>query len=184
MSATAPPLITAEELLLRPDDGLRHELVRGELRTMTPAGSEHGAIGAHLLGLMSRCVHDRRLGRLFNADTGFLIARQPDTVRAPDIAFVGGERARAPLPAGYYAGAPDLAVEIVSPSDRAGDVEEKVKDWLQAGCREVWVVSPRLKTIAIHRSSAEGCVLTAQDTLESPELLPGFSCTVAEVFVV
>jgi Uma2 family endonuclease len=125
-----------------------------------------------------------KTGRLFNADTGFLIARQPDTVRAPDIAFVGKERGKAPLPVGYFPGAPDLAVEIVSPSDRVGDVDEQVKDWLHAGCQEVWVVSPRLETIAIHRSSTDIRVLTAQDRLESPELLPGFSCSVAEVFAV
>ena len=155
MTATAPPLVTAEELFVRPDDGLRHELVRGELRTITAAGSEHGAIGAFLLGLLANCVHRQKLGRLFNADTGFLIARQPDTVRSPDVAFLGGERGKALLPPGYYPGALDLAVEIVSPHDRADAVQEKVQDWLRAGCREVWVVSPRHKTIAIHRPHAD-----------------------------
>ena len=182
MSATASPLVTAEELFVRPDDGMRHELVRGELRTMTPAGSEHGAIGAFLLGKLAYCVQQQKLGRLFNADTGFLIARQPDTVRSPDLAFVGGERGRRPMPTSFYPGAPDLAVEIVSPHDRADAVQAKVQDWLRAGCFEVWVVSPRLKTIEIFRSTTNVRVLTELDMLESPDLLPGFSCSVAEVF--
>jgi Uma2 family endonuclease len=182
MGATSTPLLSAEELLLRPNDGLLHELVRGELRSMTPAGSEHGAIGAWLLGRMARCVQDQQLGRLFNSDTGFLIASSPDTVRSPHVAFLGGDRGRASLPPGYYPGAPDLAVEVVSPHDRLDEVEEKVQDWLRAGRREVWVVSPRLKTVAVHRAPSDIQVLTSQDTLESPELLPGFACRVAEVF--
>ncbi|MFO0899005.1 MAG: Uma2 family endonuclease [Pirellulales bacterium] len=182
MSATAPPLVTAEELWLRPDDGLRHELVRGELRTMTPAGSQHGLTIGYLHTLLGPHIKQRQLGHLFGAETGFVIFRGPDTVRAPDLAFICRDRAINAVPAGYFPGAPDLAIEVLSPNDRARDVDEKVQDWLRAGCREVWVVSPRLKTVAIHRSNADVRVLSLEETLESPELLPGFTCQVSEVF--
>jgi Uma2 family endonuclease len=182
MSATATPLTTADELLVRPGDGLRHELIRGEVRSMTPAGSEHGLIIGDLHTLLGPHVKQRQLGYLFGAETGFVLARSPDTVRAPDLAFVCRGRVSGPMPAGYFPGAPDLAVEVLSPSDRVDEVDEKVQHWLQAGCREVWVVSPRLKAITIHRSPTDIRVLTAQDALESPELLPGFACGVAEVF--
>jgi Uma2 family endonuclease len=182
MGAISPNLVSADDLFALPEDGLKHELVRGELRTMTPAGSEHGAIGARLLGRLALPVLDQRLGQLFNADTGFLIARNPDTVRAPDVAFVARERLAEPLPEGFFPGPPDLAVEVVSPSDRLAEVEGKVQDWLQAGCREVWVVSPRSRRITVYRSASDIRVLSANDTLASAELLPGFACRVAEVF--
>jgi len=182
MSATAQPLVTVEELWLRPDDGLRHELVRGELRTMTPAGAEHGLIAGNLLTSIGTHALQHNLGRVLGADPGFVLQRNPDSVRAPDVAFVTAARLPAPLPRGYFPGPPDLAVEVVSPNDRLHELEAKVQDWLRAGCREVWVVSPRLKTIAIHRPRADVLVLTEADTLESSELLPGFACSVAEVF--
>ncbi len=147
---------------------------------MTPAGSEHGALGAQLLLRLGRVVEDQRLGRLFNADTGFVIARNPDTVRSPDVAFVAQSRVIEPLPEGFYPGPPDLAVEIVSPSDRSADVEEKVQDWLQAGCREVWVVRPRLQQVSIYRLGSKQ-ILEAAGIVTS-DLLPGFSCSVAELF--
>lgn len=177
MSASTPHLFSAQDLFARPEDGLRHELVRGELRTMTPAGSEHGALGAHLLLRLGRVVEDHHLGRLFNADTGFVIARNPDTVRSPDVAFVTQSRLIDPLPEGFYPGPPDLAVEIVSPSDRNSEVEEKAQDWLRAGCREVWVVRPRMQLISIFRGG-DARILEAGEVVVS-DLLPGFSCDVA-----
>jgi Uma2 family endonuclease len=111
-----------------------------------------------------------------------LIGQDPDTVRAPDIAFVTAARLSEPVPQGYFSGPPDLAVEVVSPHDRVSEVEEKVQDWLDAGCREVWVVSPRFRRITVYRSPTDIRVLTAGDVLESAELLPGFSCRVGEVF--
>ncbi len=149
---------------------------------MTPAGSEHGAIAGGLHTRIGWHVMQQSLGKVLGADPGFVIQRNPDTVRAPDIAFISSARLVRPLPLGYYPGAPDLAVAVISPHDRADEVERKAQDWLQAGCREVWVVSPRLKAITIHRSPTDIRVLTAQDALESPELLPGFACRVAEVF--
>jgi Uma2 family endonuclease len=178
--STTSPIVSAQDLFALPEDGRRYELVRGELRTMTPAGSGHGALGADLLLRLGRPVVDQQLGRLFNADTGFLIARSPDTVRSPDLAFVSNARLIDPLPEGFYPGPPDLAVEIVSPSDRTIAVDEKVQDWLRAGCQEVWIVRPRQRQVSVHRLGEDPRVLDATDILATPQL-PGFSCGVAEL---
>src|SRR5205809_1033422 len=119
-------LITAEALVALPDDGQRHELVRGELRTMAADGAEHGMVAGRVFGKLYAHVDPHGLGDLFAAETGFLIARQPDTVRAPDVAIVmAGRLAAARPPSGFAALAPDLVVEVVSPFDTAAAVEEK-----------------------------------------------------------
>src|SRR5919206_2667519 len=116
--ATQRRLMTAEELWRMPDDGQRHELIAGELTTMPPSGFEHGRLTARLTASLSRHVRTHGLGEVLAAETGFLLARDPDLVRAPDVAFVSRERvAAAGEVAGYCPGAPDLAVEVVSPND-------------------------------------------------------------------
>ena len=149
---------------------------------MAPAGSQHGLTIGYLHTLLGPHIKQWQLGHLFGAETGFVIFRGPDTVRAPDLAFICRDRVVGSVPAGYFPGTPDLAIEVLSPNDRTREVDEKVQDWLRAGCREVWVVSPRLKTVAIHRPHADVRVLTADETLASPELLPGFACQVSEAF--
>jgi Uma2 family endonuclease len=149
---------------------------------MAPAGSEHGIVAGRLHTRLGQHVLSHKLGEVLGADAGFLIGRGPDTVRAPDVAFVTAARLSEPVPQGYFPGPPDLAVEVVSPHDRVCEVEEKVQDWLEAGCREVWVVSPRFRRITVYRSPTGIRVLSAGDMLESAELLPGFSCPVAEAF--
>src|SRR4051794_34668142 len=106
-------LLTADDLLRLPDDGMRHELIRGELRTMPPAGGEHGIIALEIGSLLREFVRRHHLGFVFAAETGFKIASNPDTVRAPDVAFVSLDRLKEPA-RGYLALAPDLAVEVVS----------------------------------------------------------------------
>jgi Uma2 family endonuclease len=116
------------------------------------------------------------------AETGFQISRDPDTVRAPDVAFVRAERLPAAEPLGFFPGAPDLAVEVLSPSDRAGEVLAKVQDWLEAGCRAVWVVDPHTQTISDYRSRSEVVVFSGADTLTGGTVLPGFSVSLPEIF--
>jgi len=111
---------TADELLRLPDDGYRYELVRGELRKMSPAGSRHGVVAAAIIGSLAPFVREHSLGKVFTSETGFLIQRDPDTVRAPDCAFVQTERF-IDTP-GYFPGAPDLAVEVISPGDSYSEV--------------------------------------------------------------
>lgn len=175
------PVTTAKQLLECPDLG-RCELVRGELIMMSPAGEEHGWLVANLSASLTVFVRQHGLGRVYAGDTGFHIARDPDTVRAPDVAFVRAERAGDKPAARFFPGAPDLAVEILSPSDRAGEVLAKVHDWLDAGCRAVWLVDPRTRTVTAYRSRTRITVLGVDDQLSGEDVVDGFSMQVAEIF--
>ena len=171
---------TAEELLRATEIG-RCELVRGELKTMIPPGAEHGRVAMRLAVPIASHVGLHGLGTVFAAETGFLLARDPDTVRAPDIAFVGAGRPAVPA-RGYYPGAPDLAVEVLSPDDRPGYVNEKIAEWLEAGARAVWVVDPGARTVAVHAPGREPATFGRGDTLRGGTTLPGFAFAVTEVF--
>jgi Uma2 family endonuclease len=175
--------VTAEQLLRMPDDGYRYELLAGELRKMTPANWRHATVVGDLHGLLLACVKQRNLGRLLVGDPGFLLSRDPDTVRAPDIAFIRRERVEAESPGeAFWPGAPDLAVEVVSPGDRTGEVDEKVRSWLDAGARMVWVVNPKWRSVTVYRSATDIRTLTENDELDGEDVVPGFRCRVADVF--
>lgn len=166
-----------------PDDGFRYELVRGELRRMTPAGSEHGRIAVRITWRLAQHVEEKRLGAVYAAETGFILARNPDTVRAPDVAFVNREGLeRAGKTEGYWPGAPDLAVEVISPGDLYEEVEEKVFDWLDAGTRMVAVVNPRNRSVTVYRSPTDIVVLTEADVLDGGDVVPCFELAVREIF--
>jgi len=176
-------LKTADDLLRLPDDGLRHELVRGELRTIAPAGWEHGDESAEITVSLGTFVLARRLGRVVTGDTGFQLATSPDTVRAPDVAFVRSERAPARgTMRGYFPGAPDLAVEVISPNDLYTEVDEKVAEWLEHGTLLVFVVNPRRKTVAVHRPGQPVRILGPEDTLNGEDVVPGWSLAVRDLF--
>lgn len=184
--STAKTAITADEL---PDlsvrfsaAGKRTELVRGDLVVMAPAGGRHGQI-AHTFALFIGIhVRDRNLGRVFAAETGFLLRRRPDTVRAPDVAFVTGERLGDETPAGFLALAPDLAIEVVSPGDSTGAVRDKIQDWLAAGTRLVWVVYPEARSVVAHRLGYAPETLSEEDTLSGVPVLSDFAVRVRELF--
>ena len=181
--STITQLLTADDLWRLPDDGMRHELVQGELRTMAPGGSEHGAINMDLGGPLWTFVRKHKLGRIFSADTGFVLTQNPDTVRAPDLAFVSAARiAAVGMPQKFWPGAPDLAVEIVSPSDTLQDVEEKVDEWLAAGTTLVWVINPRRKRVTVYRAPRSVTILEVDDELDGQDVVPGFKCRVADLF--
>ena len=182
--STTSTLVTADELFVMPHDGFRHELVKGELRRMPPAGSEHGAVAVNITIVIAQFVKAHGLGVVFGAETGFKIASEPDTVRAPDLAFIRRERIpEEGLPREFWPGPPDLAVEVISPSDTYTEVEEKVSDWLSAGTRMVLVLNPRTRTVTVYTSHTDVVRLTASDMLNGGEVLPGFTCRVAELFV-
>ena len=163
--------------------GKRTELVRGDLVIMAPAGGRHGQV-AHKFGLfIGNHVLDRDLGRVFAAETGFLLRRSPDTVRAPDVAFVAAERLGTDeTPAGFLELAPDLAVEVVSPGDSTGGVREKIRDWLAAGTRLVWVVYPDTRSVVVHRQGYAPETLHAADALEGHPVLPDCAVRISELF--
>jgi Uma2 family endonuclease len=182
--STTTRLMTADELLRLPRDGMRHELVRGELRTMPLNSGGHGIMVIRVSIPVSSNVEKRELGLSFGAGTGFHIAQNPDTVLAPDFAFV--HRDRIPLtgiPKGFWPGPPDLAVEVVSPTDTLFDVEEKVDEWLAAGVAMVWVVNPKRKTVTVYRSPTSSTILTVNDELDGQDVVPGFRCRVSDLFV-
>ena len=183
--ATTATLMTAAELLAMPDDGFHfYELVKGELITMAPAGAEHGAIGSRTCRRISSFVEANDLGVVFNADTGFIISTDPDTVRAPDVSFVRKERIPADgIPRGFFQGAPDIAVEVISPSDSYTEVAEKVAQLLDAGTMLVVLIDPRTRTITLRHQSGETTTLTEADTLTLGDVLPGFECAVGDLFV-
>jgi Uma2 family endonuclease len=174
-------ITTAEQLLQAGDLGCC-ELVRGELVMMSPAGFDHGWIGQRLGARLSVFVEGSRLGVVTGSDTGFVLARDPDTVRAPDVAFISAARVPDSPTPGFFEGAPDLAVEVLSPSDRASDLLDKVQEWLAAGCRAVWVVDPQKKTVSIYQSRGPVRLLRTGDRLEGGEVLPGFSVAVDDIF--
>jgi Uma2 family endonuclease len=179
--AAVAHLITAEELFRTPNLG-RCELILGELFMMAPAGSEHGGIIGNLTILLGTFIKKHKLGKIFGAETGFFIHRNPDTVRAPDVAFVRAERISAKLPKGFFEGVPDLAVEVLSPDDRPGYVQAKIRDWLDAGCLAVWIVDPTDETVTIYESWQDAVVLHRDGTLFDARVLPGFSVAVSEIF--
>jgi Uma2 family endonuclease len=178
-----PGLMTADDLFRLPDDGLRHELVRGELRTMAPTGGGHGDQTSVFDGSLGMYVRSHRLGRVLTGEPGFRLTTDPDTVRAPDVAFIRRDRVPAGgLGPGYVSGAPDLAVEVVSPTDRLAGVGEKVAEWLAHGTRLVFVVNPRRRTVAVHRPSQPVRILGLNDSLDGEDVVPGWTLPVRELF--
>ena len=173
----------AEELLNMPEDGFRYELVRGELKKMTPAGNEHGKITVKVTWRLAQHVEANQLGTVYAAETGFLISRDPDTVRAPDVAFVSRSRLEeVGVVEGYWPEAPDLVVEVISPNDNYSEVEEKVFDWLEAGTRMVVGVNPRQRTGTTYRSSTDIRVLKEGEVLDGADVVPGWQLEIAELF--
>ena len=182
MTTTTQPT-TAEELLNMPDDGFRYELVRGELRKMVPAGHDHGGIAASVAARLYVHATEGGLGKVYAAETGFKLGSDPDHIRAPDAAFVRRERAEAARGTpGFFPGAPDVAVEVISPSDSYTEVEEKVADWLGAGTLAVVVVDPRRRTVKVHRSLVDAAVLTEADVLAIEDVVPGWRMPVRDIF--
>ncbi|MCA8976683.1 MAG: Uma2 family endonuclease [Planctomycetes bacterium] len=175
------PPTTADQLLAIDEPGFRHELVGGELRRMSPAGYWHGAVAARLGELLGRHVREHGLGVTFGAETGFLLASDPDTVRAPDTAFVRESR-RPPRGTGFFPGPPDLAVEVTSPNGSFASVHDKALCWLEHGAILVWVVELQHRTVTVYRSRDRIHVLGPQDRLTGEDLVPGFAVTVADLF--
>ena len=177
-------LLTDDDLAKQPDDGTRYELVKGVLQKMPPAGFEHGICAAEIGSKLNVYVKTHKLGYVCGAETGFKIAQNPDTVRAPDASFVcQASIERQGIVKGYWEGAPDLAVEVISPGDTYAEVAEKVEEWLIAGCAMVWVINPRRETVEVYRSNEDFTVLRGTDILDGGDVVEGFRCQVQDIFV-
>lgn len=181
MTTSTQPM-TAEQLLATGEALGRCELVKGELRMMTPAGGRHGDVTSLLHYHVSDHVYGNGLGKVFAAETGFLLERDPDTVRAPDISFIRADRIAGAETAGFIPIAPDLAVETLSPNDRASEVTGKVQWWLDHGTVEVWVADPENRTLTVHAPDRTARQCRATDRLTESAALPGFASALAEVF--
>jgi Uma2 family endonuclease len=175
--------VTADELLRMPEDGFRYELIRGELRRSDLNGAEHGRVALTVAVALDAYIRVHRLGTAYAAGTGFQLAVNPDTVRAPDVAFVRKERAdEIGDIRGYFPGAPDLVVEVVSPGDTYSEVVEKTFDWIGAGARLVLVVDPRRRSVTLYRSREEIRVLAEDEVLDGGDVVPGWRVPVRELF--
>lgn len=173
--------VTAEELLEMSTERGRFELIGGVLYEMPPNSFDHG--GTELSAALPLKLYLRRnpIGKLVGGEVGFVLARRPDFVRAPDLAFV--RRERLPVDGSkFFEGPPDLAVEVLSPSDRASEVGRKVAMWLEYGTQQVWVLDPRTRTVRVHGTGEETTELKPDDYLDGGGILPGFRVKVAELF--
>ena len=178
---TPDHLLTAEDLYGLPDDDQDCELVEGRLVVSEPPGWTHGSIAVHVSAVLHAFVRAHGLGRVV-VESGYVLARRPDTVRGPDVSFVRADR----LPAAdvahrFYEGAPDLAIEIVSPDDRAAEVARTVQGYLRAGTRAVWVVHPDTRSIVVHGPDGLARLHGPDDAIDGSDVLPGFSAPVAEL---
>lgn len=183
MSTQLP--ITAEKFLYRTSNDVRFELIRGVAQRTPFHSSLHGQMAMRVGAALFEFVKENQLGAAFASGTGFLIEQDPDTVRAPDAAFVSQDKLdKQPIGQGFRPGAPDLAVEVVSPRDAYVQVEQKVNQWLDAGCQIVWVVNPGQQTVQVYRVKARSAtsILRVGDSISGDDLLPGFSLAVAELF--
>jgi Uma2 family endonuclease len=169
-------LLSFEDFAALPDDGMKHELSEGELITMPPAKPRHGNCQLTLGSALRDFVMARGLGRVYT-ESGYRLT--PGTVRGPDLSFVS--KARLQNPDEYFEGGPDLAVEIVSPGDDASDLRQKIQQYLDAGTSVVWVIYPRTRRIEVHTPGKTIRTLGLDDSLEAPQLLPGFQLPVRTI---
>lgn len=184
MMSTAPSqnLLTADELWQRASKLGRCELIKGELVMMNPAGGDHGYIAGEIFGHIWSFLQEHDLGKVYAAETGFVLERDPDTVRAPDVAFIAKDRVADAKTPKFIPVPPDLVVEVNSPGDAAGEVVEKVQWWLSHGAQLVWVVDPTSKTVTAYQPDGAARVLQRDQTLDGGAVLPGFTLPVAAIF--
>ncbi len=182
--AVTQRLMTAEELWGMPDiPGKQHELVRGKLIEVPTPGAIHNVIADSIHHLLRGFVTERRLGIVFGDNMGYVLHRGPDTVPIPDVSFVAWEHVpETGIPEGSWLIPPDLAVEVVSPSDRANDVYDKAREYVESGVRIVWVLWPKRRAVSVHTRDEKTAELGPDDTLDGDDVLPGFSVRVGELF--
>lgn len=175
------PLRTVADLMDLPDDPYRHELVAGVLVAEPFASPYHDKTRRRLERLLEDFAESRRLGEVFG-ETGFVLARDPDTVRGPDLSFVSSERLAGFDDRAFFPGAPDLAIEILSPSNRPGEMHAKVADYLAAGARMVWVIDVEKRIVTTYRSLLYPRTLASGESLDGEDVLPGMSIPIDSIF--
>jgi Uma2 family endonuclease len=181
MSESAP-LVTAEELERFTSDDWRYELVEGRVVRMSPVAFEHGRVAMRFAAPLYRYVERHRLGVVMT-EVGFKLSANPDTVRAPDVAFIRSDRVPPPHVKGFFAGAPDLAVEVLSPDDFRHDLRRKIEEYLTCGAAVVLVIDPSSRTVRAHRQTMPTAIWQDDaDVVDLDDIVPGFTCTIREIF--
>lgn len=182
-SEMAEPLVTLEEFQRMPEeDAYRVELVRGRIVREPLPGAAHGWLTGRLVERIGSYAREHGLG-IVVTETGFLLSVEPPTVRGPDLAFLARENLPPELPSeGFWRVAPDLAIEVVSPSNTAAEIREKVLEYLASGSRLVWVVDPATRSVSAYRSRRDIALLTVEDALEGGDVLPGFRLPIVQLF--
>ena len=186
--STTTRLVTADELLSTPHrdehgNDCRLELLRGEVKKMSPTGGTHGILCAELAIVLGTFVKAHKLGRVFGAETGFIVERDPDTVLGADAAFVSSQRLQAVKNLEQFVPfAPDLAVEVLSPTNTSREMGHKTALYFAAGSQQVWFVNPKRRTVSVYSSPTETRTLSEQETLDGGDVLPGFELNLSELF--
>lgn len=177
-------LMTVDQFLVHdaPEDVKKMELVRGELHLTPPPASAHGGAIYNLVWLLMSHVRPNRLGSVFGDGVGYELVQLPRTVRMPDASFVRADRLPPSLGRGLFKFAPDIAIEVLSPSETSKEVAEKIDDYLSCGTQLMWVVDPRRRTVRIVSTNSAEPLLHEGDTLTGGHVLPGFSCGIEEIF--
>lgn len=180
-TTTAAPL-TLEEFSRLPDDGNKHELSEGRLIVMPPVKSLHTLVALAILEALQAYLREQPIGRAI-PEAGYVLSRNPLTVRQPDISVLSTDRIHATGDDDYFEGSPEVAIEVVSPSDTAQELAIKVEQYLRFGAKQVWIVFPKPRQIHVHEPGAHRMVLEESEVLTGGDVLPGFSVKVADLFV-
>ena len=182
MSTTSTALMTAEEYMQLPRGEFRHELINGELITMPLHGLPHGRIAVRLIAPLSQFVLEHDLGEVLG-EIGFLLTEDPDTVIGPDACFITKQRLQeAGEVEGFWLGPPDIAVEVLSPSDRPSMVNKRILSWFGHGVKQLWIVNEKDRTVTVYRSPTDATTFCGSDHLEAQDLLPGFRLSLDRIF--
>ena len=175
--------VTAQEFLTHPAARGPSELIRGEVRVLTPASGAHGVVAGVIFRALSNFVEANNLGLCLPDNTGFQLPGLADTVRSPDAAFVRADRLpEKGIGSGWISVAPDLAIEIISPTETAASLEDKLADYRAAGTTLIWVIDPSTRSVSVRRAGAPEQRLTERDSIDGANVLPGFALPVAKLF--
>jgi Uma2 family endonuclease len=183
LDSTIEKPITVEDFYEIASEGFRGELVRGELKETMPTSILHGIIAGRIAGLLWVFLLQNKLGEVLTAETGFRLFVDEKTVRVPDVSFLSNEKlAGIKNVSKFYDGAPDLAVEVISPSETYNDVQGKLEDYLSAGVKMVWIIRPENKTVTIYRALSDFKILRENEELNGEDVLPNFKCNLTDIF--
>lgn len=183
MSAVLEKTISVEEFYEKALEGFRGELVKGALRETIPTSILHGIIAGRIAGLLAFFLMQNNLGEVLTAETGFKLFVNERTVRVPDVAFLSKEKiANVEDFSKFYDGTPDLAVEVISPSESYDEVQEKLEDYLAAGVKMVWIVRPKQKTVTVYRSIFDFKTYDENEEITGENVLPDFKCKLSDIF--